>query len=207
MNIGLRDAILIDLREATFGSRLAGLATCPSCGERLDVTIDLDDLPARRSALQPAGPDETRLLTVSKQGYEVEFRLPNSHDLVRVSGLEQAEDAHRFLLEACVISARRDGVNLPPAALPDGVVAAVDAEMLEVDPLAKLVVSLSCPVCQHRWPMLFDIVSYFWSEIQTWAGRLLREVHQLASAYGWPESDILQMSAWRRRRYLELIYG
>ena len=31
------------------------------------------------------------------------------------------------------------------------------------------------------------------------------EVHVLASSYGWRESDILNMSAWRRQYYLDLI--
>jgi hypothetical protein len=34
---------------------------------------------------------------------------------------------------------------------------------------------------------------------------MVREVHRMASAYGWREADILAMSAFRRQRYLELI--
>jgi hypothetical protein len=48
-------------------------------------------------------------------------------------------------------------------------------------------------------------VTFFWSEISAEARRLLLEVHNLASAYGWSESDILSMSALRRRYYLEMI--
>jgi hypothetical protein len=33
----------------------------------------------------------------------------------------------------------------------------------------------------------------------------MRDVHQLASAYGWSEHDILTMSAGRRQLYLELV--
>jgi hypothetical protein len=33
----------------------------------------------------------------------------------------------------------------------------------------------------------------------------MREVHTLAAMYGWRETDILAMSAWRRQRYLEMI--
>jgi hypothetical protein len=33
----------------------------------------------------------------------------------------------------------------------------------------------------------------------------VREVHLLASAYGWRESDILAMTPWRRQLYLELV--
>jgi hypothetical protein len=34
---------------------------------------------------------------------------------------------------------------------------------------------------------------------------VLREVHILASAYGWREDDILAMSPARRRIYLEML--
>jgi hypothetical protein len=50
-----------------------------------------------------------------------------------------------------------------------------------------------------------DIASYLWSEIHAWAGRMLRDVHALAAAYGWREADILAMSPWRRQAYLEMI--
>jgi len=53
--------------------------------------------------------------------------------------------------------------------------------------------------------VMFDIVSFFWSEICVQAKRLLREVHILARAYGWREADILSMSAARRQLYLEMV--
>jgi hypothetical protein len=77
--------------------------------------------------------------------------------------------------------------------------------MGQAEPLADLSLAATCPACGHNWQILFDIVSYFWSEINAWSLRLMREVHSLASAYGWREADILAMSAWRRQRYLELI--
>ncbi len=51
----------------------------------------------------------------------------------------------------------------------------------------------------------FDIVSFLWNELNAWAIRTLREVHILASAYGWSETDILAMSPWRRQFYLEVL--
>ena len=77
--------------------------------------------------------------------------------------------------------------------------------MAEVDPQADVQMDLTCPACGHQWQALFDIESFFWREISAWANRILREVHALASAYGWRESDILSMSTWRRQTYLNLI--
>jgi hypothetical protein len=79
--------------------------------------------------------------------------------------------------------------------------------MGEADPQADVAVDLTCPCCQHQWQRNFDIVSYLWTELRGWAEQLLREVHLLASAYGWSESEILQLSAARRRRYLEMVIG
>jgi len=94
---------------------------------------------------------------------------------------------------------------VPAAALPAEVVTAIAQCMAEADPQADVQLALACPQCQHAWEASFDIVSYFWSEIQAWAGRILREVHSLASAYGWREAEILALSPWRRQAYLELI--
>jgi hypothetical protein len=64
---------------------------------------------------------------------------------------------------------------------------------------------LTCPQCAHQWQAPLDIVSFLWSEVHAWAIRLLREIHELASAYGWSEAEILALSPWRRRAYLELV--
>ena len=56
-----------------------------------------------------------------------------------------------------------------------------------------------------RWRAVFDIVTFFWSEIEAWACRILREVHILASAYGWCERDILALTSARRQFYLEMV--
>ncbi len=77
--------------------------------------------------------------------------------------------------------------------------------MNRADPQADVQLNLSCPSCNHNWQMVFDIVSFFWSEIHTWAQQMLREVHILASAYGWYEADILVMSPSRRQFYLQMV--
>ena len=53
--------------------------------------------------------------------------------------------------------------------------------------------------------MPFDIVSFFWREIEEFAIRTLREIHALARAYGWAEDQILALSPTRRRCYLEMV--
>ena len=85
------------------------------------------------------------------------------------------------------------------------VVAGLIAHMAECDNQAEVILSLECPECGHCWQLIFDIVSFFWSEISAQAKRLLNEVHTMAMAYGWRETDILSMSATRKQFYLEMI--
>ncbi len=79
--------------------------------------------------------------------------------------------------------------------------------MEEADPQGNVQLALDCPACGHRWLQAFDILTYLWREIDDWAQRTLREVHLLASAYGWSEQAILALSARRRHMYLEMVLG
>lgn len=76
-SIGQRDARLMRLQDELFGSRLETVVTCPRCGERLDVGFSTQDLGAETS---PTWPDHGSRLEV--QGYQVDYRLPTSLDLL-----------------------------------------------------------------------------------------------------------------------------
>jgi hypothetical protein len=76
--------------------------------------------------------------------------------------------------------------------------------MAEVDPQADLQVELSCPACGEEWQAQFDIESLVLCEICSGAQNILSEVHRLARAYGWSETEILNLSPWRRQFYLGL---
>jgi hypothetical protein len=89
--------------------------------------------------------------------------------------------------------------------LPESVVSAMAEQMAQADAPADIQLALTCPVCGQHWQAIFDIVSFFWSEIDAWAYRTLRDVHCLAAAYGWREADILALSPWRRQFYLEMV--
>jgi hypothetical protein len=192
------------LRELTFGSQFKGLANCPACNDRLELDFDAREL--RSPTTSPLDPEAMKLIpaesTFQLGGYDLTFRLPTSADLMELSA---QTDVSRALLETCLTSIQKDGETIVIDSLPAEVVDALAEKMGQADPLADLTLALTCPVCGHGWQIVFDIVSYFWDEIQAWAARLLREVHTLAAAYGWHEADILTMRAWRRQRYLELI--
>ncbi|MEB3359786.1 MAG: hypothetical protein VKK04_23880 [Synechococcales bacterium] len=201
--IGQRDAALLTLRELTFGARLDSQATCPHCRELLEFSlnvadirvIDLDQTPVE------ATPSVHHLHT---EGLQLTFRLPNSLDLAAIAPLS-GDDARIQLAQRCLLQIEQEDQPLPPETLSEGAIAHLSQHFAEADPQAEVWLDLHCPACGHDWRVLFDIASFFWSELQVQAQRLLQEVHLLARAYGWREADILALSAARRRYYLELV--
>jgi hypothetical protein len=201
LSIGERDGRLFTLREWAFGSQLASVTHCVSCGDRVEWTIDVADL---RSAGQ-AG--ESGDLSLEVDGWYVNFRLPNTHDVAAASQYRSPAEAQQALLELSIREARLGDREIAVSALPAEVVEAVARRMAEADPQSEVQLELTCPACGKRWPALFDIGSFFWSEINAWAQRLLTEVHALARAYGWREAEIINLSPWRRQFYLNLVSG
>jgi len=190
LSLGQRNRALIDLREVLFGPQLESVAACPQCGESLTLEFATSDLLATT-----APPPETLLL--ESEAGAITFRVPNTLDLIEAAQTHDVASAREVLLQRCV--------NQPIEPLPDRVITSITRAMAQADPQADAQLALTCPACTHAWQVAFDIAAYLWAEINAWANRLLVDVHQLASAYGWREADILAMSAYRRERYLEMI--
>ena len=197
-SIGERDAELLNLRENLFGSRMTGRADCPECGQAMEMNFSVAEIRAT-----PTKSAETFIAEFGD--YKISFRLPNSSDLAMLVAEEGVAGQKRRLAERCVLSATRDGQPFAAELLPDNVVGDLSERMSELDPQGDVQLALTCAHCSHHWEAPFDIVSFVWSEIHAWAMRLLREVHVLASRYGWGEAEILALSPWRRQVYLELI--
>jgi len=198
LSIGQRDACLLTLREWVFGSQLVSVVDCPKCSDRLELTFAIADI---RVA---SAPPSTSILFLEMDAYVVRFRLPNSSDLAVITASDPAI-AQEQLLKRCLLETHYKQEPYPLDQMPSEVLDSVVEQMALADPQAEVKLSLTCPACQHVWKSVFDIVSYFWDELNVWAIRLLREVHVLASAYGWHEADILAMHPHRRQMYLELV--
>jgi hypothetical protein len=196
LSIGQRNARLLDLRSLTLGPRLQGFARCPACGTALEFAVEA-------AALRQPEPLSLRH-ALQVDGYEILFRLPDSADLAAIAGSGALDAARSLLIDRCVLAARRDGDALRPAGLPDAVLAALAGAVSEADPQADAQFSLSCAECEHAWSAVFDIGSFFWTELQTLTRRLLMDVALLARQFGWSEAEILGMSAMRRQFYLGL---
>lgn len=200
LSLGRRDSYLLSIRERLFGSAIDCFAECPGCDERLEFTVNAAEIRVNDSFETPA-----QELELSTGGYDLRFRLINSIDLAAISVRKEREAAREMLVQRCVIEATHEGIQVPAATLPGEAIVALANRLAERDPMAELFFDLTCPACGHRWQVLFDIAAFLWTEISALAKRLLSEVHTLARAYGWRESDTLSLSAQRRRFYLEMI--
>jgi hypothetical protein len=210
LSIGRRDARLFELRQLTFGARLDGFTACPQCEERLEFALDTAamrdrhlspaSVPASAPSSVPAGDDEFEF---EMKGDALRFRLPNSGDLAAVATCDDVGVARRILAEQCVLPASRNGSEA--VELTDEALTQLAERIAQCAPVADVMLDFACPSCGHEWQAMLDIALFFWAEIAAHARRLLREVHLLASAYGWREAEILAMSARRRQAYLEMV--
>lgn len=196
-SLGRRDAYLLGLREALFGTRLVSVTNCPQCRARLELEFTTTDIQA------PFAQDkemETRFATADGD-YVIRFRLPNTSDLRALAVLPDRDQ----LLWSCLLESKRNQQTCSTQSLSPEVRAEIIRQMEAADPQANVQLELRCVECETEWPAAFDILSFLWEELDRWALRTLREVHVLASAYGWSEAEILALSPQRRQRYLEMV--
>jgi hypothetical protein len=192
--IGQRDAELLTLREHLFGEQLHSLVECPSCQQQLEFTLAVADLRVAAPSVET--------VPVEVDSCQLTVRLPTSEDIATIATHPNPEQA---LMQRCISAATKAGAAIAVADLPSTVSAAVWAAIAEADPQADVQLDLNCPHCQHAWQSPFDIASFLWTELDAWANRTLEQVHRLAFAYGWGEQDILNLTPYRRQRYLERV--
>lgn len=217
-SIGTRDDLLLALRERLFGSELASVAHCPACKAMVETSWSASAL---RDSLQAPEANTRALLAGAGEGHgghdshaqafelcthdhRISYRLPTTGDMLAVGDALDADAARRMLLSRCVLGATCASAPVALACLPPAALDALETAMAAADPMADIECALECPQCGHGWSVVFDIGSYLWSELHSWAQRLLVDIHQLARSYGWREADILAMSPGRRRLYVEM---
>lgn len=211
--LGLRDERLLEIRRRTLPAPLEIGAKCPECGAEVEVGLDAGDIhppvgadpDEPRNPGGPTGPPLHVVQSLTSGDLTLRFRPVATEDLLIVRHEPTAERATEVLLERIVEEARRGGEDIPTADLTEDEVQALSERLTEADPGAEIRFSLTCPDCEHAWWELFDPASFLAEEIRRLAGRILAEIHVLASAYGWHEADLLAMSGRRRRAYLEML--
>jgi hypothetical protein len=196
LTLGERDRRLAALRRSLFGESIDGWMRCPHCDEEIALSVRVSDLFG--GAPGGGAPEPLEV-----DGYRVRFRLPTCGDLAAcVEAPARPEDD---LLSSCIVAAERDGQPLAGDDLPKRVRHAVAERLAELDADSLVQLAAGCPACDAAFVVPFDITSYLWEELAAAAEALLDDVHMLAWAYGWTESEILALSPPRREAYIERV--
>jgi len=190
--VGDRDFLMIQLRRLTLGDQIAAVYTCPACASKMDVSIDLSDVP---SEISPQSQSIYELQLARDR--VVRFRLPNGADQESVAAIP-ADEAVDALLHRCVFQSGDVPLN-------DDDRQRIANEMERIAPKVEIELDLICPECNHEFLVEFDVAAFFFAEVASSQKTLLREVHHLAFHYGWSEAAILEMDRGRRRAYLSLL--
>jgi hypothetical protein len=185
LTVGERDGLILRLRAGLFGQELAALTTCASCGSDAELSFAVRDVLVSSHIL--------REVTVALEGETVAARPLTAGDLEDVAG---SPDLRGELFRRSVAEA----VEVTDEALFE-----VGRALAEADPQAHIDLQLVCPSCQAASSVRFDPWTFLWEEIRSWAVRTLGQVHRLARAYGWSESEVLALSPQRRHTYLRLV--
>lgn len=196
LSVGDREALLWHLRRITNGEHAEAVIECPSCDGKMEVELRVERL------IQPPYDTWAEHYTEELYGHHVRFRLPTGADQERIAVLAGGDvtAAARELLLGCVEEV--DGVQ--PGVLAD-LEDALAARFAELDPQSETLLDLTCPTCQKEFTASLDAAAFLFEEVASRSRYLHREVHVLAWYYHWSESEILAMTADRRRRYLDLI--
>ncbi len=187
MPLGVRDRELLVLRERLFGPTLELQAHCPACAESSEFEVAIRDLVCPPSSGEPS---------LATEHGPVRFRLPDSRDLASALACRDPALARRAIAERCVL----DDVEID-----DSLIASLERAIEGFDPQAEVRFALTCAACSHAWKPVLDIGELLFAELSRVARDLLGQVHVLAHAYKWRESEILAMSATRRRMYLQMV--
>ncbi len=182
-----RDRLLALLYISMYGPKIESTVSCRECKQKFDLDFSLDEL------LQHYRPE-----AIADDGrYHLEpgisFRLPNGEDEMLINGLVGAE-AERQLLERCLLEGNAETDNEK-----------VQLKMAELAPVLSLEMQAVCPECNQMQLVQFDMQSFFLTKLIQERSLLIREIHNIASQYHWPQQEILNLPRNLRKQYAALI--
>lgn len=198
MSLADRDRLVAELYAMCFGDAVQSRSTCTQCHKTFDVSFSVPGLVEScdsrvREAL-------TQLQAGDSGGH---FKLP-SGAIFRAPAVEDErliaagppEQAVEQLFERCIVQG--DGPSTREA---------VQRLLEDVAPLLCLELDATCPECTATHRLGFDMVGFFFEALSAERPLLFREVHCLATAYGWSHDEIMRLPRGERRAYVALVLG
>jgi hypothetical protein len=204
--LGERNRALARLYREHFGRALKGFTQCVECGEKLEFDFDLQQV-ADAPPLKASEP-----VVVGRW----KFRLPTSRALaMALNGGEETAAGERLLAHCLEEPAGAgldwgesgQGLSEAPPGWSEEEMTAIEEKLSEADLLAEILIGFKCPECGADFEDALDLGSFLWSEVEDAARQLFDDIHLLASAYGWTEDEVLQLSAMRRDAYVRRVLG
>ena len=154
----------------------------------LELDLDTRDFKA---------PPPPKRITLEHDGRALDFRLPTVRDIeLAARSSSPLED----IVSGCAIELDAD-VSVQDTALHEALSNALEA----ADPLGRIIIEARCPSCGTTVLPAFDPANLVLREFAAAARRLEDDIHVLAAAYGWSESEILALPDPRRRRYVDRV--
>ena len=195
--VGARTAALLRVlaltEEKTSELSVRLVCRAPQCGEPLEVALPIDALLAAAPDDGAAGPVAVPLA----DGRSVALRRPTGRDL-------RAWHRTPYATRRDAVVAMLDTLRVAGSLTPDDEPVVANA-MATHDPLVAFAVSCACPACGAACDHPVDLEAAVLTRLGARRRALLREVHMLASRYGWTESEVLAVAPARRAQYLALI--
>lgn len=188
-------ALLALLRRSSGEDAIALTLRCASadCDARFDIALPHDAL--------PQAPASAPVTLRGSDGRTKTLRLPTGDDL-RAWHAQPPATRAQMLARLRVDPGVDDESDADDADLDEAAAALADA-----DPLVAFAIACACPECGRAAEREVDLEDLALQRLEARQHGLLREVHALASHYGWTEREILAVAAPRRARYLALIEG
>jgi hypothetical protein len=172
---------------------------CAACREQLSVALPLEtvfDLASRA--------EDERVVAIESDAREpILMRRPTGDDQRQWQEGRYAStaEAERAVMRSLLANEATYDPDWSTADVADR----VSTAMQELDPLPTMTITSRCPECGTESEHALDVEALLLGELAREQRSLVREVHRLATRYGWSEEDVLTLPRWRRRAYLALI--
>lgn len=180
--IGDRDFLLLKIRRESKGNLVIATMTCPSCQEKLDVKIDLDqmDVYGLKEKDFMVDAQGRRIFVVNGDGVEADFRFPDGHDQAAIVPLLRSnpiEAQHRMYHRCLVRWKDKNGEKMEPFAynffdtLPIRMVDWVDEQFRFHMPGPEMETNITCEVCGAESLANMDSSDFLFPQTQTGKSR------------------------------------
>jgi len=184
--VGARHRAMLALLQVSEAIDAVACTTCcPACGERAELALPLGDLQAL--------PSGGAAVEVVIGGRRLCLRRPTGDDL---RAWREAPPHNRGEVLQSLL---QDGELQP------GDEETVARALADADPLVAFSVQCACPACGEMADHEVDLEALVLQRLAQRQHAVLREVHRLASHYGWTEAQVFAVAPSRRARYLALI--